>query len=406
MNYYEDIPEDQFVPLECVPENLKDKYEINKLGHIKTKSTGKVRTTFYVDEYGYPSAYLGTRPNMIRLKIHRALAITFIPNPDNKPVVDHINRDRSDFRLSNLRWVSTSENNINKNFNRSEVIFEKYDLNWNFIEAISSNDLSSREKDNISHSIRDNYTHGGFRWKRVDPKLENYISRFGKPKEEDWKECLRCSDYECNRNGMLRKKSDKKLTIGSQSRDGYLKIKIKGTQYSIHRLIYETFSGELLDAESVIDHISTVRDDNRFENLKKCSQSENMLNPVTRINNSKGKVEQYSMEGKILKSYLSIRLAAEELGIKDYTLRSYLRDKRITTLGLFIHEGDKESLNSMLSQVIFKYNSNGELINCYECKKYASLDTTACPESIRKSLESGNLCSDGFYYSRGPRKFD
>ena len=42
--------------------------------------------------------------------VHRLVAETFIPNPDNKPVVDHINKDRRDNRVENLRWVTSQEN--------------------------------------------------------------------------------------------------------------------------------------------------------------------------------------------------------------------------------------------------------------------------------------------------------
>ena len=47
-------------------------------------------------------------------QLHRLIAKTFIPNPDNKPHIDHINTIKSDNRIKNLRWVTRSENMLNE----------------------------------------------------------------------------------------------------------------------------------------------------------------------------------------------------------------------------------------------------------------------------------------------------
>lgn len=46
-----------------------------------------------------------------KYRIHRLVAEIFIPNPDNKPFVDHIDGDRYNNRADNLRWVTSTENN-------------------------------------------------------------------------------------------------------------------------------------------------------------------------------------------------------------------------------------------------------------------------------------------------------
>ena len=45
---------------------------------------------------------------------HRLVAIHYLPNPQNLPEIDHINRDKSDNRLQNLRWSSKRDNAQNK----------------------------------------------------------------------------------------------------------------------------------------------------------------------------------------------------------------------------------------------------------------------------------------------------
>ena len=67
-------------------------------------------TMGHLDTDGYFMLCYKGRP----YKVHRLVAQCFVPNPDNKYSVDHINRNRSDNRASNLRWATASEQNLNR----------------------------------------------------------------------------------------------------------------------------------------------------------------------------------------------------------------------------------------------------------------------------------------------------
>ena len=72
------------------------------------------------DKEGYLHVQLNNGSRTSRY-VHRLLALCYIPNPENKPFVDHINGITSDNRLENLRWVTKQENNNNRKLNSNNT---------------------------------------------------------------------------------------------------------------------------------------------------------------------------------------------------------------------------------------------------------------------------------------------
>lgn len=97
----------------------EDRYEVSNMGLVRSitrvTSYGRRRKSkeIYVktiNGYRVVSLFDGKRRNH---KIHRLVANAFIPNPENKPCVDHIDTIRTNNNVNNLRWVTYEENSHN-----------------------------------------------------------------------------------------------------------------------------------------------------------------------------------------------------------------------------------------------------------------------------------------------------
>lgn len=90
---------------------LKGRYLVTPWGDIyklyKNKGLRKLNPS------RHRNGYLLCSINGKNKLVHRIVAEALIPNPENKPEVDHINAIRDDNRVTNLRWVTRSENHKN-----------------------------------------------------------------------------------------------------------------------------------------------------------------------------------------------------------------------------------------------------------------------------------------------------
>lgn len=71
-----------------------------KLSELSTEETSK----------GYLRVYLSKNGKRKHHKVHRLVAQAFIPNPDNKPQVNHIDGNKKNNSITNLEWVTDTEN--------------------------------------------------------------------------------------------------------------------------------------------------------------------------------------------------------------------------------------------------------------------------------------------------------
>ena len=89
-------------------------YQVSNLGNIKSLNNNKTKKEKILklnkDKKGYLYVDLYKNNKSKRFVVHRLVAEAFIPNPENKPCIDHINTIRDDNRVENLRWVTYKEN--------------------------------------------------------------------------------------------------------------------------------------------------------------------------------------------------------------------------------------------------------------------------------------------------------
>lgn len=85
-------------------------YEVSSFGRVKSLKKNRIKNTegVYND---YVQVGLSKKSKVLNIRLHRIVALAFIPNPENKKTVNHIDCNKINNHVSNLEWVSQKENN-------------------------------------------------------------------------------------------------------------------------------------------------------------------------------------------------------------------------------------------------------------------------------------------------------
>lgn len=172
-------------------------YEVSNFGRVRTKDRMVFNGKGYflkksiickqsISKKGY--MVLTKRKGLPTQCVHRLVALAFIPNPDNKPQVNHIDGNKMNNNVNNLEWCTNTENQIHavacklndhSKYESGKVKRGVYKINPLTSEIVSKyNSISEaalkngiKTPSNICRAIKNNTKVKGFYWKYIESEV-------------------------------------------------------------------------------------------------------------------------------------------------------------------------------------------------------------------------------------------
>ncbi len=149
-------------------------YEISNFGNVKNIKKNKLMT-LYPKSNGYIVVKLSRDNKSFQCKVHRLVAIAFIDNLSNLPMVNHKDENKTNNHYSNLEWCDSLYNNTygtrcQRQAEKKKVSIKQYSLDNVFIKEYVSVNEAGKETNNNPSNISNclsgrTKTSGGYIWK-------------------------------------------------------------------------------------------------------------------------------------------------------------------------------------------------------------------------------------------------
>ena len=305
-------------------------YSISSFGNVKNNKTGKYRKQIKnLNNYMNVVIFKGNKH--FHFLIHRLVALEFIPNLENKKTVNHINHIRDDNNINNLEWATQTEQNNHqiKNVNNTNgKKIKQYSLDGKYIQTFSSGEEIIK-KLNIKNVLRvcnkKRKSAGGFLWEfEIDKPLQNEI----------WKQItIDNFIFTISNKGRVKDKYNR-IILGTNN-GGYKRVRsLLGKESKtlfVHRLVAIAFISNP-ENKKIVNHIDGIRYNNDVDNLEWSTHTENSKHSIDILGNNQKSVCCYSLTGKFIKDFKSIKLASEEINIHRNTIISNCRGRKVKQL--------------------------------------------------------------------------
>lgn len=294
-----------------------------KLSKYSVSNKGRLWSKFYfkiiqgtLSPHGYMTTSLSYDDGKYRsTSLHRLVALTLIPNPQNKKTVDHIDRNRTNNVVENLRWATTLEQcqyrtkakTIGGRRRVDQFTLEgKYVKTWDSV-GIAGQSMGGSK--NLGQSISNSCnstkkTAYGYFW-RYTPIVDLV--------DEVWKPIPDIDDYYASSKGRIKRGTGYGAELFEGAINGqYRTVCVQHHSYQVHVLICSTFNGIKPTGKHEVNHINGDTIDNQSSNLEWLCHSDNVKHAfknglINRQKTKQHKVNKYSMLGEFICEYPSIR---------------------------------------------------------------------------------------------------